>query len=134
MSIIARLFPKVAELEAARKRIDALEADKQELQRRHTALWESYNRHDATVQSQRNEIAELNAKLREQNDADLLLVSARIAIAILKGQKPEPSDLALRQSLYSQSSYYNQLGGNYRTVTGTAGGLLGALGLGGILG
>lgn len=132
MTIIERLFPKAAELEAARKRIEVLEADKEELQRRHTNLWESYNSHDATVQKQRTEIAELKGKLREQNDADLLLVSARIAVAVLKGHKPEASDLAMQQQLLAHSSYYAQMqGANYRSSTG---GLLSALGLGGILG
>lgn len=134
MKLLSRLFPKAAELEAARKQIELLEASREELRLRNKALWESNSQLETQVKTQRKELSEVREKLRDQNDADLLLVSARIAVAVLKGQKPEASDLALQQSLYAQSNYAAQLGGGYRTVTGTSGSLLSALGLGGILG
>ena len=133
MNLLKILFPKAAELAEARSRIEQLEADKDDLKRKEAALWESYNRHDATVQSQRSEIANLKAKLREQNDADLLAVSARIAIKILKGEKPAASELALQQNLIQQQRAYGQA---YEYAVGPygSGGLLNQLGLRGIFG
>lgn len=102
MKLFDRLFPKAAELDKANTRIASLEVDRAELTKRNANLWESYNSLDATVQKQSTEIAELKAKLHEQTDADLLLVSARIMIATLKGEKPAASDIAMQQSLIAQ--------------------------------
>lgn len=108
MGLFSRLFPKAVELEKASKRIEVLEADRAEQTRRYSRLWESYCTLDATVQQQRTEIALLKGKLREQTDADLLLVSARIMIATLKGEKPAASDIALQQSLHAQQQSMQQ--------------------------
>jgi predicted nucleic acid-binding Zn-ribbon protein len=102
MNLFRKLFPKASELADANNRIDALEADKVELNRRLSNLWESYHAHDATVQKQRTELAEMKKKLREQTDADLLLVSARIAIATIKGEKPAEADVLLQGQLHAQ--------------------------------
>lgn len=130
MSIFSRLFPKALELEQAKHRIEVLETDKAELAERNKALWASYNNSDATVQKQRTELANLTKKLREQNDADLLLVSARIAIATLKGEKPVAADVALQQNLISQQAALS----GYYSGQMSGGGLLGQLGLASALG
>ncbi len=138
MKLLNWLFPNAAELAEATKRIDALEAERAELKKQNKSLWDSYNAHDATVQAQRTEIAALTTKLREQNDADMMLVSAKLIATIVRGEKPWASDvqryhelsLALQQM---QMSPY--VGSSYASVTGTGDiGILGALGLGGVFG
>lgn len=132
MNLFRMLFPKASELAAANDRIEALEADKAELNKRLSNLWESYNAHDATVQKQRTELIEMKKKLREQTDADLLMVSARIAITILKGEKPASSDLALQQSLIAQQQAMRPV--VEWSSPYLSGGLLQGLGLGSLFG
>jgi uncharacterized protein (UPF0335 family) len=70
-----RLFPRAAEMNAVMAHVEDLEEERGKLKHELKTLWDSYYSHDATVKSQRAEIASLKAKLREQVDADLLLVS-----------------------------------------------------------
>lgn len=132
MNLYRRLFPKAAELQAAQSKVEKLEASFAELNRRHTTLWESYNKLDAEVQSKRNELAEMRGKLREQVDADLLLVSARIILATLKGEKPNPEDLIRQQQLGAMQNSLRAQMGYYESASPI--GLLQGLGLGGVFG
>lgn len=126
MSLYSRLFPKAAELEKANKRIEVLEADRAELTKRNSKLWESYNSHDAALQKARTELSEVKGKLREQTDADLLLVSARIIQATLRGEKPNSEDVVRQQQL----SALQQSLRPYDYYSGQANmGMLGGLGL-----
>ena len=54
------------------------------------------------INSAETDRAALRSKLREQNDADLLLVSVKIGMDIVKGEKPKDSDLLLQNSLLQQ--------------------------------
>jgi hypothetical protein len=59
---------------------------------------------NAAAAQARDELAKLKTNLREQNEADLLLVSQRIAKRIMDGEKKEAlaQDLALQGNLLSQ--------------------------------
>jgi septal ring factor EnvC (AmiA/AmiB activator) len=63
MKLLQKLFPKVAQLEAAEKRAETAEADLSETKRQLATLWESYHSHDATVKAQRETIDGLKSKL-----------------------------------------------------------------------
>lgn len=130
MKLLARLFPKAAEVAAANQHAENAEAELSGLKAQHKTLWDSYSSHDTTIKNLRNELDALKAKLREQTDADLLLVSARIAVTILRGQKPAASDMALQQNLLAQQA---ALASPYNQSPGYAG-LLQGLGRGGIFG
>ena len=133
MKLFRMLFPKSSELADAQKRIERLEADKAELQTRNTALWTSYHEAENRYLEATKERDAVKKIVREQTDADLLLVSARITQTVIAGKKPAPSDvseqnrlLAQQQALspiqyYASSPYQQQMG------------VLGQIGLGSIL-
>lgn len=137
MSLFSRLFPKAAQLERASKRIETLEADRAELTQNNEKLLENNSALDTAVQKQRSEIAEIKTKLRDQTDADLVLVSARIIMSTLNGNKPDHSDIAMQQLLVSQqqqaygNAYPRGYGGigNWQSAASNNLGLLRTLGL-----
>ena len=102
MNLFRALFPKASELTDAQNRIERLEADKEELRTRNAALWNSYHESEGKRLEAIRERDAANGKLREQTDADLLLVSARITQTILAGKKPEASDVSEQQRLLAQ--------------------------------
>lgn len=125
MSLFRKLFPKAQELTDAKSRIGTLEADRAELEKRHATLWESYNALDKEVQKERAKKAELEKKLRKQNDADLLLVSMQIQKRIVDGERRETSPVlaqlyAQQQSLSSNYNYgyQQQYGGHAQDYLG----------------
>src|SRR5260221_14586052 len=91
-------FPKAEELEAAKKRIEQLSVECANLRE----LGKKVHQAEAHSNALRTELEITKSKLREQTSADLMLVSARIIMDTLKGNKPNPQDIALQQNLYAQ--------------------------------
>jgi chromosome segregation ATPase len=121
MGVVNKLFPNAAELADAKKRIEELEIERSDLLQRNSdllqrnrALSESFNQ----AQKAKNELNELKKK---QTDADLILVSARIILSTIRGDRPAASDVSLQQSLLAQQKSFN---------VDHYGGLLNYLGLG----
>lgn len=91
-------FPKAKELEAAQERIKELSVECANLKRVANGVHQA----EATANGLRAELEAAKVKLREQTSADLMLVSARIIMDTLKGQKPNPQDIALQRNLLAQ--------------------------------
>ena len=130
MSLFSKLFPQAHELQSAAKRIKSLEATVSDLASKNGILWNNYNSESKRAETLAAEIAPLKAKIRKQNEADLLLVSMQIQKRILDGEKLETS--ATLQGLYAQqqamSNYYP-----YASYQSPLSGLGQALGIGGML-
>lgn len=131
MNLLKKFFPKAVELEKANKRIEELEASVGDLTIKNHHLWESYNGLQAQYHEAVKLLDEFKEKLREQNDADLLLVSARITQSIIAGKKPAVSDVSEQQRLIAQRQ---ALGNAQYYSSSSYGNLLGQLGLSGVFG
>jgi len=102
MKLIDTLFPKAAIVAAANERIKYLEAYRSEQERHIIELTASFKQVEAAQNGLQKELTVTRAKLREQTDADLLLVSARIIMDTLKGEKPKQQELTLQGNLLAQ--------------------------------
>lgn len=75
------------------------------------------------------ELGELKAKLRQQNEADLLFVSMQITKRLMEGEKRDSSDLQsllsqqarLAQNVYPQGAYNSGLLGGLGNIFGYPG-------------
>ena len=129
MNIIKMLFPKAAELAEANKLTESLIGERDDLKKRNKTLWEDYNNLSSAKQKVETDLEEIKTKVREQTDADLMLVSARIIMDTLKGKKPAPSDLNLQRSLLAQQQAMGSFGQeSYYPYGGLLGGLGGLFG------
>lgn len=133
MKLLDRFFPSRAEIEA-------LKAERDELTKRNEFLQQAeatsrsreseYHQREAML---RTELRQTKEKLREQTDADLLLISQRITAKILEGDKPERDEIAEQQRLMAQrQSLAAQLGSANQMALYN--GSAGLYGLSGILG
>ena len=118
MKLWNRLFPKATELAEAQKCLVELRGQLNDALMKNVNLRQSNEelRFGLTrVETERNgllaDLGKAKAKLREQTDADLMLVSARIIADVMKGKKPEQHDLALQQNLWAQrNAMQNNMG------------------------
>jgi chromosome segregation ATPase len=127
------LGPSVARIEAATRKVDELLKERDKFASENASLRSQLSKVNTEIGELRSELASTKTKLREQNDADLMLVSVRIIAATLKDQKPEKSDVAAQQDLLNQQrslwvaqgNPYNQLGfaGGQRPFGSIFGGL-----------
>lgn len=129
MNLVNKLFPKAVELATAHKAIEALTVERENLKQRLEALSTDYRQSEAAKNGFRAELEAAKTKLREQNDADLMLVSARIVLDTLKGKKPEQNDLMLQSNLLRQQAALGSVNYGYGSGLQALG-----LGLGGIFG
>lgn len=132
MTMFQRLFPSAAKVEKAEKRAESAEAAAFEVKERHETLWKSYHALEAISKKQSEEIDALKTKLREQNDADLMLVSGKIICAVLRGEKPKDEDVFRHSALMKQRASMG-LGSpyGYQTNSGIGQALFGLAALGG---
>lgn len=126
MGLFAKLFPKAAELQKANDRIEVLEVKHAELTQRNKSLWDSCNANERALQDKSAELDKVLAKVREQNDADLLLVSMQIVQRVVAGEKKETSP-QLRALYSQQSALQNSPYASYANQLGSVG-MLGGLG------
>lgn len=94
--------------------LESLRVELDDLKNKNTELWKSCNKFESRALSAESKVVEiekdLKSKLREQNDADLLLVSIRIANTIVSGKKPAADDLARQQALQINMKNYSHYG------------------------
>lgn len=137
MKLLNRLFPGRAEIETLRAERDKLAEQNEALRQAEAASRLRENEHYQREAMLRTELRQTKEKLREQTDADLLLISQRITAKILEGDRPEQDEIveqqrlmAQRHSLAAQLNVANQMAmGNYGSS-----GLANALGLAGVFG
>lgn len=136
------LFPTLTgQLDAALKRVDMLETEIASVRRKNEALWRSYK----TLQEERDRLQkslrETRKLVRDQTDADLMLVSIRIIRDTINGKLDvTESDVKIQAELYHQavnirSSPYNTLAHQLgQAQLGAATPLVESLGLGKLFG
>ena len=114
MKLLLWLWPSAHHLENARRLVELLSKERDELKKRNEALWVIYNQAEAAKNGFRAEFEKAQAKLRKQNEADLILVSAKIIMDVLNGGNPSNQAIALQQSLLAQQNNALRIRGNYQ--------------------
>jgi len=133
MKLIDKLFPDRAELAAAQSEVESLSAECDRLRYAIERLESAQTKHYETERKLREQLRETTGKVREQTDADLLLISERLREKIVAGEKPTSAEVAEQQRLIGQR---NSLQQQQMALSNTGYGYstLGALGLAGIFG
>lgn len=111
------IFNQIRERRELRRKLDTSEESYESLMVQHKQVLSQNNQLRQDLDSARSsyykvskKLSKTETKLREQNEADLLLVSERIHQRILKGEKVKPTDqdIALQKQLYAQHLAYQQ--------------------------
>lgn len=92
----------VGEPEDLRPRLEEAERERDSLRERAAQFAAEHQSRLAEIYRLKSELLSTREKLREQTDADLLLVSAKIIAATLRGDKPEPADVTYQRQLIAQ--------------------------------
>jgi septal ring factor EnvC (AmiA/AmiB activator) len=116
-----------SEVQELRGRLASVEEERDRLRSQYAQFSAESQSKVAQIARLETELRTTKEKLREQTDADLLLVSARIIAATLRGEKPAPADLVLQQSLAAQQRALMHCAQPYS-------GILSSLGIGNALG
>ena len=95
-----------------------LEKENSDLASKNKELWDNYNKKESAVLSLVKEVADLKSKMREQSEADLVLISLKIIQRIMRGETKEQVGMyvaqqaqqmaAMQNSAFGQGSRYGQ--------------------------
>jgi hypothetical protein len=117
-----------SEVKELRARLDRAESERDSLRVEKSQFAHEHQTRITTIARLETELRVTKEKLREQTDADLMLVCARIILATVNGKKPDPVDLAAQQRLALQQQSMNMY--NYGGLfDGQYGGLAALMGL-----
>lgn len=134
MKLRDRFFPSRAELDSLKAERDALAEQNESLRQREATARQREREHSQREETLKTELRQTKEQLRDQTDADLLLISQRITAKIVEGDKPTRNEIDEQQRLMAQrQTLASQLNAQNAQGAGSLAGLNSALG-GGLFG